>query len=43
MREQILKEALSLSAQDRVEIVKVLLSSLDEPDSALNAPWGKET
>ena len=41
-REQILKEVLSLPAQERAEIIEALLSSLDEPDSTMDALWVKE-
>jgi len=41
-REQLLKEVLSLPVQERAEIVEALLSSLDEPDSTVDALWAKE-
>lgn len=41
-REQILKEVLALPVGERAEIVEALLSSLDEPDHAIDELWGKE-
>jgi putative addiction module component (TIGR02574 family) len=41
-REEILKEMLALPAQERAEIIDALLSSLDEPDHAMDALWVRE-
>lgn len=40
--ENVLKEALSLSALDRAKLVEELLTSLDQPDEAIDAAWRKE-
>ncbi|MNF99599.1 putative addiction module component [compost metagenome] len=36
------KEARRLSASERLELVEDLLDSLDTPDAALDAQWGRE-
>ena len=39
----IVDEALSLSINERVELVEKLLESLDTPNAELNAIWAKES
>jgi len=39
---QILDDALSLPADERVSIVEQLLSSLDQPDPAIDSIWAQE-
>lgn len=38
----LLKQALSLPPDKKVQLVDQLLSSLDEPDKAIDALWAKE-
>jgi len=38
----LLKDALSLEAPKRVELIDELLSSLDQPDKAMDAQWAEE-
>ena len=40
---QVLNKALSLPINDRVSIVDTLISSLDRPDSGIDALWRKES
>jgi len=40
--EQILKEALELSSIERANLVDRLLSSLDQPDKAIDEIWRRE-
>jgi len=40
--QQILKEALELSAMERASLADHLLSSLDQPDEHIDALWRKE-
>ena len=40
--DQILEEAKSLSPAEKAELVTSLLSSLDEPDAAMDELWQKE-
>ncbi|OIO68394.1 MAG: hypothetical protein AUJ57_10245 [Zetaproteobacteria bacterium CG1_02_53_45] len=40
--ENILKDALSLEAASRIELVDELLASLDQPDKVLDAFWAEE-
>ena len=40
--EQILKKALELSSIDRANLVDKLLSSLDQPDKAIDEIWRRE-
>ena len=39
---QVLQEALALPATERAALVQELLSSLDRPDSRIDALWAKE-
>ena len=39
----IVEDALSLSMNERVELVEKLLESLDTPNAELNAIWAKES
>ena len=39
----IAEDALSLSMNERVELVEKLLESLDTPNAELNAIWGQES
>jgi putative addiction module component (TIGR02574 family) len=39
----IVEDALSLSMNERVELVEKLLESLDTPNAELNAIWGQES
>ncbi|MCL4693853.1 MAG: addiction module protein [Candidatus Hydrogenedentes bacterium] len=39
---RILEEALKLTAVERAELVDSLLSSLDEPDRAIDTLWARE-
>lgn len=39
----IVEDALSLSMNERVEIVEKLLESLDTPNAELNTIWGQES
>jgi putative addiction module component, TIGR02574 family len=41
-RDSILKDALTLPADERAELIDTLLSSLDEPDREIDALWVKE-
>jgi putative addiction module component (TIGR02574 family) len=38
----ILEQALALSLKDRAALVEKLLSSLDQPDPAIDGLWAKE-
>jgi len=38
----LLKDALSLDAPSRAELVDELLDSLDQPDKVIDALWGEE-
>lgn len=38
----LLKDALSLKAPSRAELVDALLDSLDQPDKAIDALWAEE-
>jgi len=38
----IMNQALELSASERSDLVEKLLTSLDEPDSAIDAIWAQE-
>ena len=40
--EEILKEALNLTPEKRVELIEKLLISLDNPDKKLDLLWAKE-
>lgn len=40
--EQIINQALSLPPEDKARVVDELLSSLDQPDEAIDALWRKE-
>ncbi len=40
--ETILEQALLLSPKDRATLIEKLLASLDQPDRAIDALWGKE-
>jgi len=40
--EKVLKEALHLSAAERAAVAESLLSSLDQPDLAIDQLWAKE-
>ena len=40
--EQILKEAIGLSSIERANLVDKLLSSLDQPDKAIDEIWRRE-
>jgi len=40
--EEILKEALNLTPEKRVELIEKLLISLDNPDKELDLLWAKE-
>lgn len=42
-RDSILKDALTLPADERAELIDTLLSSLDEPDREIDALWVKES
>lgn len=39
----IVEDALSLSMNERVELVEKLLESLDTPNAELNTIWGQES
>lgn len=39
----ILEDALSLSTNERVELVEKLLESLDTPNTELNVAWAEES
>ncbi len=39
---EILKEVLTLKPDQKAELVDKLLSSLDQPDSVIDALWAKE-
>ena len=38
----VLNQALELSASDRADVVEKLLSSLDAPDTSIDAIWANE-
>jgi putative addiction module component (TIGR02574 family) len=40
--EQIINQALNLPPEDKARVVDELLSSLDQPDEAIDALWRKE-
>lgn len=40
--ENLLKDALSLEAPKRAELIDELLASLDQPDKAMDALWAEE-
>lgn len=42
VNKEIVGEALSLSLEEKVELVEILLSSLDEPDKKIDELWAEE-
>lgn len=40
--EELIRKALKLAPIDRATLIEELLSSLDKPDSGLDAMWAKE-
>ena len=42
VNKEIVGEALSLSIEEKVELVEILLSSLDEPDKKVDELWAEE-
>lgn len=40
--DEILRDALALEPTEKAELIDKLLSSLDRPDSELDAAWAKE-
>ncbi len=42
VNKEIVGEALSLSIEEKVELVEILLSSLDEPDKNIDELWAEE-
>ena len=41
-KDELLKEALALTSQERAEVIDRLVKSLDEPDEAIDKLWKQE-